>query len=87
MSEIPWYGWLFFGLIIAILVATNWSLISALRGKNKKSSENISVTAIKRMGQSVRQPFKKEDEMLAELSKRAAELRAQSESSRDTNKK
>lgn len=84
MSDLPWYGWLFFGLIIAILIATNWSLISALRGRTKKKSENVTVTAIKRMGQTVRQPFKKEDDLLAELSKRAAELRSAADTSKES---
>lgn len=85
MSNLPWYGWLFFGLIIAILIATNWSLISALRGRTKKSSENVTVTAIKRMGQTVRQPFKKEDDLLAELSKRTAELRSMADTPKESN--
>lgn len=84
MSDLPWYGWLFFGLIIAILIATNWSLISALRGRTKKNSENVTVTAIQRMGQTVRQPFKKEDDLLAELSKRAAELRSAADTSKES---
>lgn len=77
MNDIPWYGWLFIVLLATILFATNWSLISALRSKNKKSSGPSTAKLVKQMGQTIRNPFQKEDEMLAELSRRTNELREQ----------
>lgn len=74
MNDIPWYGWLIFALLGLLLFATNWSLFSALRTK-KKNSDNSTARVIKQMGQSIRNPWQKEDEMLAELSRRTTELR------------
>lgn len=88
MNDIPWYGWLIFALLALILFATNWSLISALRARNKKDSSLSTSQLMKQMGQSIRNPWQKEDEMLAELSRRTTRLRkhagqADSEKQRD----
>ncbi len=78
MNDIPWYGWLIFALLGLLLVATNWSLVSALRAR-KKDSDASTARVIQQMGQSIRNPWQKEDEMLAELSRRATELRTPSD--------
>jgi hypothetical protein len=79
MIDIPWFGWVLIGFFLLFFLAINWSLIAALRKKNDRT-ENTSAQAIKTMAQSVKQPWKKEDEMLAELSRRANELRKPDES-------
>ncbi|GEM_PF-1899788 len=79
MNDIPWYGWLIFALLALILFATNWSLISALRARNKKDSSLSTSQLMKQMGQSIRNPWQKEDEMLAELSRRTTRLRKHAE--------
>ncbi|HWQ05198.1 MAG TPA: hypothetical protein VN452_07570, partial [Longilinea sp.] len=83
MTDIPWLGWVLLGLFLLFFVAINWSLIAALRKKNDRT-ENKSANAIKTMTQSIKQPWKKEDEMLAELSRRANELRKPAESDGET---
>ena len=76
MNDIPWYGWLIFALLGLLLFATNWSLVSALRSRRKGKESDASATrVIKQMGQTIRNPWQKEDEMLAELSRRTTELR------------
>ena len=79
MSDIPRLGWVLLGFFLLFFLAINWSLIAALRKKNGKK-ENVSIRAIQSMSQSVKQPWKKEDEMLAELSRRANDLRKPAES-------
>ena len=79
MIDIPWLGWVLLGLFFLFFLAINWSLIAALRKKNDQK-ENQTASSIQRMTQSIKQPWKKEDEMLAELSRRANELRKPPES-------
>jgi hypothetical protein len=75
MNDIPWYGWLIFALLGLLLFATNWSLISTLKARKKTGPESGTARVIHQMGQSIRNPWQKENEMLADLSRRTAELR------------
>jgi len=83
MIDIPWLGWVLIGFFLIFFLAINWSLIAALRKKNDKK-ENLSARAIQSMAQSIRQPWKKEDDSLAELARRANELRKAEESDGET---
>lgn len=86
MSNIPWYGWAALAFILLSLVAINIWLISSSRKKKKmKITKDIKLhtsgNALLRLGQALRNPWKTEDDMLAELSRRTAELRTSSPSS------
>jgi cbb3-type cytochrome oxidase subunit 3 len=79
MNNIPWYGWAALICIGIFFLTINLMLISALR-KKKKGTLNQSNSAVLRLGQAIRQPWKTEDDMLAELSRRATELRKDADS-------
>jgi len=83
MTDLPWLGWVLLGLFLLFFIVINWSLIAALRKKNGKK-ENLTARAIQSMAQSIRQPWKKEDDSLAELARRANELRKPAESDGET---
>lgn len=83
MTDMPWLGWVLLGLFLLFFIAINWSLIAALRKKGDKK-ENSSARAIQSMAQSIRQPWKKEDDSLAELARRANDLRKPAESNGET---
>ncbi len=85
MNNIPWYGWVLLAFLVVLLVAINFSLITALRNRKKTPGQRNGSSPIQRMSESLRQPWKVEDDMLAELSKRARELRSPEETRPDSN--
>lgn len=80
MNDISPLGWIALALVVVFLVLLNLSLFRALRSKNKTEVKNKS-SALQRLGESVRNPWKTEDDMISELAKRTASLRGPSESS------
>ncbi len=86
MNNIPWYGWALLALLVVLLVAINFSLITALRNRKNTPGAGKGTSPIQRMSESLRQPWKVEDDMLAELSKRAGELRGSGDKEHDSGK-
>jgi hypothetical protein len=58
--------WIYVLLFIVVVVLINVGLISMLRGKQNHQQ----ISMFQKFFQDVRHPYKKEDEMLSELSKR-----------------
>ncbi|GAP14371.1 hypothetical protein LARV_02139 [Longilinea arvoryzae] len=83
MNDISPLGWVILGLLALFLVVLNLSLFTAWRDK-KKGRDKDSNSPFQGLEQSIRKPWKKEDEMLSELARRAAELRRKSDSSQDS---
>ncbi len=79
MHNIPPLGWIALGLLAVFVIVLNLTLIKAFRNKKKTVPKNSS-GAFHRLGETIRNPWQKEDDMLSELSRRATELRGKSES-------
>jgi hypothetical protein len=64
-------GWIVIVFLLFVIVSINVSLIYAV--KNHSLSKSIDI--IRKTGQVSRQPWKKEDQMLSDLSKKVADLK------------
>jgi Na+-transporting methylmalonyl-CoA/oxaloacetate decarboxylase gamma subunit len=91
MTNIPWYGWVLLIFLVLFFVAVNISLIGALRNRKQEKidpdqpvSKKKSTSTLHRLGEAIKDPWKVEDEMLAELSRRTNELRTPSKSPGDS---
>lgn len=96
LNNLPWYGWVLLAVLLLIVLAVNLSLILTARHKKgistlkipeKQSSKEKSNNVFGRLAEGIRHPWKKEDDMLAELSRLTDELRRSSESGDDAGDK
>lgn len=93
MNNLPWYGWALLGFLLLTVLAVNiWLIlaarhkkgISALKIPEKDPSRPKPSNVIGRLVDGIRDPWKKEDEMLAELARRTNELRKTSQISNES---
>jgi hypothetical protein len=61
-------------ILVPLLLVVNIALLSAFRKRNQADSERMVIQA----RNSLQQPFREEDEQLAELSKRVSDLQENS---------
>lgn len=83
MNNMPWYGWALLAVLLLIVLAVNLSLFLAARHKKRISKLKIplkhsppqkSKGVLDRLAEGIQHPWKKEDDMLAELSRLTDEL-------------
>jgi hypothetical protein len=67
--------WIFLLLFIVVVILINVGLISMLRSKQNHKQ----IGMFQKFFQDVRNPYKKEDEMLSELAKRVENLKRETE--------
>jgi hypothetical protein len=65
-----WIGWLIIGIVIIFIIASNISLISAVKNKSINKPMDISKSIFDR----AKSPWKPEDDALKELSKMVEEI-------------
>jgi hypothetical protein len=64
-------------LIVGVVIMVNLALVAAIRGKNPHAHTMHQVEILRKAGSSIKDPWKEEDQNLAELSRRVASLRDQ----------
>ncbi|MEN6409881.1 MAG: hypothetical protein ABFD44_09245 [Anaerolineaceae bacterium] len=64
-------------LIVGVVILVNLSLVAAIRGKNPHANTMRHAEILHKAGTSIKDPWKEEDQNLAELSRRVASLRDQ----------
>jgi hypothetical protein len=73
--------WIYLLLFIVVIILINVGLISMLRSKQ----HHRQISMFQKFFQDVRHPYKKEDELLSELSRRVAGLKQVDEKNSDKN--
>jgi hypothetical protein len=71
--------WIYALLLIIVVILVNLVLVAMLRGGRPQKQ----VGMFQRFFQDIRNPYRKEDEMLSELSRRVASLKKEEENIRD----